>query len=211
MILRYLLNSVYHKLIFQDFKIKQNQLITKRGSTRLTLQNGFNLAKKVDYGFLKIRIDELGNHVYNYFTKIKSFNEYRTNFNHSVKNKILDKKKKLDLLAATKKILTEENCTSKTNLSNIFDQINAAKVHYHRALQLIGKNENGSLVTSTQIKIEAVQEQQRLFQEGNDINENILKLEKNVKKLEKGLCLFNGLNFTYRENSLCKKGKSSYF
>jgi coiled-coil domain-containing protein 39 len=68
------------------------------------------------------------------------------------------------------------------------------------ARELLGKNDDGTMITGTQIKVQAAQEKFLLLKEGNDLNDKVLRAEDDVKAMENTLRLMNYSNESYRRS-----------
>lgn len=87
----------------------------------------------------------------------------------------------------------------KADIGDRLLKIDQLKKRYELSMDLLGKNDDGTTVTAVQIKIEMAQEKYLLLNEGNELNEKILKAEKEQQLLQNTLQLMNFSNDEYRK------------
>jgi len=125
--------------------------------------------------------------------------QHRLAFRRAMKDRTVELRSQEDVLLLKKKHLNEELSTLRADLGERKKQIEAVKARFELTAQLLGKNEDGSIMTSTQLKVESAQERQMLADEGDALNKKVLKAEKELVALENTLRQFDKSNDNYRK------------
>lgn len=81
-------------------------------------------------------------------------------------------------------------------------KLDVLKKRYDLVVDLLTRDDQGEVLTGTQIKIKAAQDKQFLLEKGNDLNSKVLQAEADIKAMENTLRVVNYSNDTYRRNAL---------
>ncbi|XP_037942153.1 coiled-coil domain-containing protein 39 [Teleopsis dalmanni] len=188
-------------------KIKDVQGYYEGGLKRLKECKHINQVLIVDLSLLKMK-------AHNFEEQIKKIEKGRISLNQNrsqMKVVIKERLKKLEVqmgvLNTKRRTLVEERSTLIADITDRKKHIEAMKTRFELTSKLLGTNEDGTLVTSTQLQIEAAQEKHILIEEGNSLNQKVITAEKDIKAMENTLVLMNLSNSNFRDS--LQKGAST--
>lgn len=184
----------------QLFDIKEAQMYCEGGVKRLSVEKNKNQQKIVELSLLKMRIKEFENEIVACETNTYHLGKHRLQLNRTMKDRIVEIKSQMDLLNLKRKHLNEERSTLLADIGERTKHIDVVRARFELTSKLMGMNDDGTLVTATQLKVEAAQEKQMLLDEGNDLNAKVIKAEEDIKAMENTLMLLNNSNDSYRRN-----------
>lgn len=195
-----------HCLTYQNFShIPQNERLKERkisvdgGEKQQKILHQQNQEKLVEQNLLKIRIAQMDKQIAKQTDKAYSLERHKMELEAAMTDRLIDISSQVNLLNMKKKCLMEERAQMKADIGDRLMKIEQLKTRYELSMDLLGKNDDGSTVTAVQIKIEMAQEKYLLLNEGNALNEKILKAENEVKCMENMLQLMNFSNDEYRK------------
>lgn len=179
----------------QDKKLEFEGGIKDLAST--TLRNQEQL---VDLSVLKMRVHQMNTLLNQQRDKVYNLQRHQANLELAMGERMLEIKTRKELLWQQHKHLDEELTQLRADIGERVLKINAIQARYENAIAILGKNDDGTFVTATQIKIETAQEKQILLRKGNDLNDRVIKAEKDIEAIENTLVLLNYSNNTYRKS-----------
>ncbi|XP_017081767.1 coiled-coil domain-containing protein 39 [Drosophila eugracilis] len=182
------------------FKIKEAQVYCEGTVKRLRQNRYENSELIVDLNMVKMRCSDLEVGIGGCEKGTYDLEQHRLSFRRAIKDRTVELRSQEDVLLLKKKHLNEELSTLKADLGERKKQIEAMKTRFELTSQLLGKNEDGSIMTSTQLKVESAQTRQMLADEGDALNKKVLKAEKEVVALENTLRQFDKSNDNYRKS-----------
>ncbi|XP_067615864.1 coiled-coil domain-containing protein 39 isoform X2 [Eurosta solidaginis] len=182
------------------FQIKEAQMYCEGGANRLGKEKNKNQLKIVEQSLLKMRIKEFEYQIVACENNTYHLGKHRLQLNRTMKDRLVEIKSQMDLLNLKRKHLNEERSTLLADIGERKKYIDVVRARFELTSKLMGVNEDGTLVTATQLKVEAAQEKQMLLDEGNDLNEKVINAEEEIKAMENTLMLLNTSNDTYRRN-----------
>lgn len=196
------LNSIYQ----QDYaeiermvgKLKEKTLIVEGGEKKLRQCTTENQERLVERSLLKMRIKQMESRVDKQNDKMYTLERHRMELETAITERLIDINSQKDMLLLKKKYLQDERATLKADISERALKIEQLKNRYDLSLDLLGKNDDGTIVTATQIKIQNAQEKYILLREGSELNVKILKAEEDLKALENTLKVMNFCNESYK-------------
>lgn len=148
---------------------------------------------------MKIRIAQMEKQIEKQTTKAYSLERHKVELEAAMMDRLIDIKSQVNLLTMKRKCLIEEKAQLKVDVADRLLRIEQLKTRYELSMDLLGKNDDGTLVTAVQIKIEMAQEKYLLLNKGNEMNEKILKAEDEQRRLENTVKLMNFSNDQYRK------------
>lgn len=92
-------------------------------------------------------------------------------------------------------------------------KIEALRARFELTNEVLGKNEDGTIISVVQLKIETAQKKECLMQRGSELNESVIAAENDIKALENTLILVNYSNDQWRRSTLpstTQEGKFYY-
>ncbi|XP_064549909.1 coiled-coil domain-containing protein 39 isoform X2 [Drosophila montana] len=193
-------NSDAKDLELVKFKIKEAQVYCEGTIKRLRMNRYDNSEFVVELSLLKMRCCDLQNVIDNCEKGTYSLNQHRLAFQRIIKDRFVELKSQQDVLLLKRKHLNEELSTLRADLGERKKHITAMRARYELTSALLGVNEDGTVITATQLKVENAQERQLLADEGDSLNKKVLKAEKEVIALENTLRQFDKSNDNYRQN-----------
>uniref|UniRef100_A0A1A9W232 Coiled-coil domain-containing protein 39 n=1 Tax=Glossina brevipalpis TaxID=37001 RepID=A0A1A9W232_9MUSC len=183
-----------------NFKIKEAQVYCE-GSVKLLHEvTRRNQGLIVELSIFKMRTNEFENELSNCDDNTYNLSKHRMHLNRTIKDRIVEIKSQLDLLKLKRKHLNEELSTSRADIGERNKHLEAVKARFELTSKLLGVNSDGTLITATQLRVETAQEKQMLLDEGNVLNEKVLKAEDEIKALGNTLALFKNANDVFRKN-----------
>ncbi|XP_029724791.2 coiled-coil domain-containing protein 39 [Aedes albopictus] len=179
-------------------KLKEKSLMVEGGEKKMRQCTTENQERLVEKSLLKMRINQMEMLVNKQNDKMYTLERHRMELETAINERLIDIKSQKDMLMLKKKYLHDERAQLKADISERTLKIDQLKNRYELSLDLLGKNDDGSIVTATQIKIQNAQEKYMLLREGSELNVKILKAEEDLKALENTLKLMNFSNETYK-------------
>ncbi|XP_055904786.1 coiled-coil domain-containing protein 39 [Eupeodes corollae] len=183
-----------------NFRIKEAQLYCEGGLKKVSAMTLDNQEQIVELSILKMRVNGWENQITQCQNRSYNLGRHRLEMVRNVKERMVETNSQYDLMCLKRKHLMEELSTLKCDIGERMIKIEATKARYELTSKLLGTNDDGSLVTATQMKVENAQEKQMLLEQGNTLNANVLKAEYEIKAMEHTLALMNGSNEIYRRN-----------
>lgn len=185
--------------ISQTERLKERKISVDGGAKQQKIIHQQNQEKLVEQNLLKIRIAQMEKQITKQTDKAYSLERHKMELEAAMTDRLIDVKSQVNLLNMKRKCLIEERAQMKADIGDRLLKIDQLKKRYELSMDLLGKNDDGSTVTAVQIKIEMAQEKYLLLNEGNELNEKILKAEKEQQLLQNTLQLMNFSNDEYRK------------
>lgn len=179
----------------QDKKTEYEGGVKDLAST--TLQNQERL---VDLSVMKMRVQQMENLLGQQKDKVFNLQRHQANLELAMDERMVEIKLRKELLWQQRKHLDDELTQLRADIGERTLKINAIQARYENAIAILGRNEDGTFVTAMQIKIETAQEKQILLRKGNDLNDRVIKAERDIEAIENTLVLLNYSNNTYRKS-----------
>ncbi|XP_053670503.1 coiled-coil domain-containing protein 39 [Anopheles nili] len=179
-------------------KWKEKTLIVEGGEKKVRQCTADNQERLVEKSLLKMRIKQMERLLESQNDKMYTLERHRMELEAAINKRMVDISAQKDMLVLKRKYLAEERAQLKGDITERSLKIEQLKNRYELSLDLLGKNEDGSIVTATQIKIQTAQEKYMLLREGSELNVKILKAEEDLKALENTLKVMNYANEKYK-------------
>ncbi|XP_055602569.1 coiled-coil domain-containing protein 39 [Uranotaenia lowii] len=179
-------------------KLKEKTLIVEGGEKKLKQCTVENQERLVEKSLLKMRIQQMEKNLDKQNDKLYTLERHRMELETAINERLIDIRSQKDCLLLKKKYLQEERAQLKADITERTMKIEQLKNRYDLSLDLLGKNDDGSIVTATQIKIQNAQEKYMLLRQGSELNVKILRAEEDLKALENTLKLMNFSNDSYK-------------
>lgn len=181
-------------------RLQDNKLEYEGGVKELATTTLHNQEKLVDLSVLKMRVYQMDTLLNKQKDKVFNLQRHQVNLELAMGERMVEIKSRKELLWQKRKHLEDELAQLRADIGERAQKIHAIQARYENAIAILGRNEDGSFVTATQIKIESAQEKQILLRKGNDLNERVIKAEKDIEAIENTLVLLNYSNNTYRQS-----------
>lgn len=180
--------------------LKERQMHTEGGEKDVLRQIATNQERRVDESILKMKIHLLEKEIRDQDNKSFNLEKHRLSLNVTMKERLLDISTQRDMLYLKRKNYSEEISQLRADIGERNLKIEALKARYVCVLELLGRNDDGTVVNATQIKVRNAQEKHILLKEGNELNEKVLQAEDDIKAMENTVRLMNYSNENYRRN-----------
>lgn len=179
--------------------MKERKLFVEGGEKQKKLIHQQNQERLVEQNLLRIKITQLERQIEKQADKAFTLERHKMELEAAMRDRLIDIKSQMNILNLKKKCLIEEKAQLRCDVSDRILKIQHLKKRYELENDLLGKNEDGTMVTAVQIKIEMAQEKFMLLNQGNELNEKILKAEKEIKCMENTIKLMRFCNDEYRQ------------
>ncbi|XP_050086776.1 coiled-coil domain-containing protein 39 [Anopheles aquasalis] len=179
-------------------KWKEKTLIVEGGEKKVRQCTAENQERLVEKSLLKMRIKQMERRLETQSDKMYTLERHRMELEAAITKRLVDIGAQKDMLLLKRKYLADERAQLRADIIERGLKIEQLKNRYDLSLDLLGKNEDGSIVTATQIKIQTAQEKYMLLREGSELNVKILKAEEDLKALENTLKVMNFSNEKYK-------------
>lgn len=192
-------------------KLKEQQLCCDGGKTKLAQYTLHYQELLVEHSMAKMRTEQIQQMLRR--QKNKSFNmqKHMADIELEVNERLLAIDVQRRQLLMQRKLLLEEIGQLHADIGERSIRIEALISRFQNAVENLGKNEDGTVITATQIKIETAQEKQVLLVTGNELNEKVVLAENDIKSVEKMLVVLNGANGLYKKTMNYLDGESECF
>lgn len=131
--------------------------------------------------------------------KAYSLERHKMELEAAMTDRLIDVKSQVNMLTVKRKCLWDERAQMKMDVADRLLKIDQLKKRYELSMDLLGKNDDGTVKTTVQIKIQMAQEKYLLLNQGNELNGKIVKAESEIKCMENTLKLMNFSNDEYRK------------
>lgn len=176
------------KKISVDGAIKQQKILHQQNQEKLVEQN-----------LLKIKVAQMEKQIAKQQDRSYSLERHKMELEAAMTDRLIDVKSQKNLLTMKRKCLMDEKAQLKADIGERLLKIEKLKTRYELSTDLLGKNDDGTTVTAVQIKIEMAQEKYLLLNQGNEMNEKVLKAEDETRRMENTLKLMDFSNDEYRK------------
>lgn len=187
---------------------EQERLRSKLDSRRLELEGGqkelattatANHEQLVDQSMLKLRVHQMEETMRDQRDRVYNLQRHQNDLQLAMNERLLEIETRRAGQQQALKHLSEELTQLRADVSERNVKIAAVRARFECAEQRLGRNEDGTCVTAAQIRIETAQEKQMLLREGNELNERVLRAERDIKAIENTLVMVNYVNEAYRK------------
>lgn len=158
-----------------------------------------NQEKLVEQNLLKIKIAQMEKLIAKQTDKVFSLEKHKMELEAAMTDRLIDIETQMNILQMKRKCLMEERAQMRADIGERLLKIEQLKKRHACAMDLLGKNDDGTTVTAVQIKIEMAQEKFMLLNQGNELNGRIVKAENEIKCMENALKLMNFSNDEFRK------------
>lgn len=195
-------------------KLHNSQLNCESGQKSVCIQREALHERMVEHSLLKMRLNQMATMYSKQMEKFCDLEQHKFELKMAIDERLVDLKCQLDLLALKRKHLRTERDVLRADISERKCKIDALHARFELANDLLGKNEDGTIVSAIQLRIETAQEKELLMDQGSKLNEKVINAEKDIKALENTLILLNISNDQYKrklgqiqENGKCELSK----
>lgn len=179
-------------------KIQAKQMECEGGEKALKSLTLHHHERLVEHSVVKMRVRQMEDMVQKQMNKVCDLAKHKAELDMAMNERICELQMQKDLMLMNRKQLMVELSQLKADLGDRKIKIDANIARYEHAVELLGRNEDGTLISAVQIKVKNAQEKQMLMQEGNTLNEKVVKAERDINMIENTLILVNHSNEKYK-------------
>lgn len=179
-------------------KLQLNQLNCETGSKSIQINREQLHDRLVEHSLLKMRVHQIAEMLNKQMAKFYDLEKHKFQLQLAIDERMVDLKCQTDILTMKRKHLWSERDLLKADINERNGKISALRARFELTKELLGKNDDGSIVSAIQLKMETAQEKALLLDQGSKLNEKVLKAEKDIKALENTLILLNYSNDKYK-------------
>lgn len=179
--------------------LKDRELYCEMSMKKLQLARQQKQERLVEHSLLKMRVHHMQMSFQKQMNRVYCLEQHKFELQLAIDERMIDITCQLDLLNLKKKHLLDEQSQLRADINERQLKIEALRKRYELARELLGKNDDGSIVSVVQLKIATAQEKEMLFEKGGELNEKVVKAEKDIKALENTLILLNYSNEKYKK------------
>lgn len=190
-------------------KEEHEKLTTRLTDHKLNCENGVKKLHQrqneineflVEHSLLQMRLHQMQNLFEKEIEKFYDLENHQLQMQLAVDERMIDLRCQTDLLETRKKHLQNERSILKADIAERSAKISTLKSRYELANELMGRNEDGSLITAIQLKIRTAQEREMLMKQGSELNRKVIAAERDIKSLEQTLMMLNYANDRYKKS-----------
>lgn len=183
-----------------DDKIQAKQMECEGGEKALKSLTLNHHERLVEHSVIKMRVRQMEEMVQQQLDKVCGLAKHKAELDMAMNERIYELQMQMDLLLAKRKQLMVELSQLKADIGERKIKIDAIIARYEHSVELLGRNDDGTLVSAVQVKVRNAQEKQMLMEEGNVLNEKVVKAEQDIKMIENTLILVNHSNDKYKKS-----------
>lgn len=181
-----------------DDRIQAKQMECEGGEKALKTLTLNHHERLVEHSVIKMRVRQMEGMVQKQMDKVCGLAKHKAELDKAMSERICDLQMQKDLLLTKRKQLLGHLSQLKADVSERKLKIDAIIARYEHSVELLGRNEDGTLVSAVQVKVKNAQEKQILMEEGNVLNEKVVRAERDIKMIENTLILVNHSNEKYK-------------
>lgn len=182
--------------------LKEKILLCESGEKKIQSDKLLNQERLVEENFLKLKVRQLEKMLKGHQEKIVNMDRFKSDVEKAVSQRLRELKTQIQVLTEKRKHLNEFRQKLKQELSEQSVKLEVLKKRFNLVTDLLTRDDQGEVLTGSQMKIKAAQEKQILLDTGNKLNAKVLQAEKDIKAMENTLRVVNYSNDNYRRNTL---------
>lgn len=179
-------------------KLRTSQLNCENGSKSINT-NRENLHERlVEHSLLQMRVHQASELIDKQMMTFYDMEKHKLHLQLAIDERTIDLKCQTNILTLKRKHLLAERDLLKADINDRNGKISALRARFELTRELLGKNDDGTIISAIQLKMETAQEKAILLDQGTKLNEKVLNAEKDIKALENTLILLNFSNDKYK-------------
>lgn len=196
-----LAESIAEHQYFGDI-LKENQMKCESGANCIQQRRNELRERLVEHSLLKMRLHQMQSIFERQMGKFYDLAVHKSQLQLVIDERMVDLRSQMSILTMKRKHLCEEKSLLMADISERRTKIDALRARFELTNEVLGKNEDGTIISVVQLKIETAQKKECLMQRGSELNENVIAAENDIKALENTLILVNYSNDQWRRNTL---------
>lgn len=182
--------------------LKECQMTCESGMVRLQQRRNELRERMVEHSLLSMRFHQMRSMFEKQAGEFFDLAVHKTQLQLAIDERIVELRSQMNILILKRKHLYDERSLLMADIGDRRAKTDGWRARFELANEMLGKNEDGSVISVVQLKIEMAQKKECLMQRGSVLNENVLAAENAIKALENTLILFNYSNDQWRRNTL---------
>lgn len=193
--------------LFAKTQLEHSELLAKLQNRQTDCENGLrtiaskrdNLHERlVEHSLLQMRVHQMTKMLNKQMEQFYDFEEHKHQLQMAIDERLVDLRCQNEILMMKRKHMRGERDQLRADINERKIKIETIKVRFELTNELLGKNQDGTIVSAIQLKMEIAQEKSLLLDQGSQLNEKVLKAEADIKALENTLILLNYSNDKYK-------------
>lgn len=181
-----------------DTNLKEKLLNYEGAVRQLAKVKDDSNEKLVDNSLMKMRVHQLEEREKRLLSNCFNMEKHKCELELAINERLVTIQTEINVLTLRKKLLGEEKSQLKADIADRKRNIEAMKARFELASQLLGRTEDGEVISTVQLKIKTAQEKEMLLDEGSSLNEKVIQAEKDIVALENTLIMMNFSNDKYK-------------
>lgn len=182
--------------------LKENQMKSESGASRLQQRRNEYRERLVEHSLLKMRLHQLQSMFEKQMGKFYDLAVHKSQLQLAIDERMVDLRSRMNILTLKRKQLYDERSLLMADIIERRSKIDALRARFELTNEVLGKNEDGTIISVVQLKIETAQKKECLMQRGSELNERVIAAENDIKALENTLILVNYSNDQWRRSTL---------
>lgn len=191
--------------------LRESQMRSESSASRLLQRRNELRERLVSHSLLKMRLHQMQSMYEKQMGKFYDLSVHKSQLQLAIDERIVDLRSQINILTLKRKHLWDERSLLMADISERLTKIDALRARFELTNEMLGKNDDGTIISVVQLKIETAQKKECLMQRGSELNESVIAAENDIQALENTLILVNYSNDQWRRNTLsnsAQEGKS---
>lgn len=188
----------------QDFSnvLKESQMKCECDASCLMQRRNELRERLVEHSLLKMRLHQMQSMFEMQLGKFYDLAVHKSQLQLAIDERMVDLRSQINILTLKRKHLSDERSLLVADISERRTKIDALRARFELTNEVLGRNEDGTIISVVQLKIETAQKKECLMQRGSELNEMVIAAENDIKALENTLILVNYSNDQWRRDTL---------
>lgn len=182
--------------------LKERQMKSESGVSCLQQRRSELRERLVEHSLLKMRLHQIQSMFEKQMGKFYDLAVHKSELQLAIDERMVDLRSQMKILTMKRKHLCDERSLLMADISERRTKIDALRARFELTNEMLGKNEDGTIISVVQLKIAMAQKKECLMQRGSELNESVIAAENDIKALENTLILVNSSNDQWRRNTL---------
>lgn len=187
--------EVYNRL---DTNLKEKLLNYEGAVRQLAKVKDDSNEKLVDNSLMKMKVHQLEEREQRLLNNSFNMDRHKCELELAINERLVTIQTEINVLTLRRKLLGEERSQLKADIADRKRNIEAMKARFELASQLLGRTEDGEVISTVQLKIKSAQEKEMLLDQGSSLNEKVIQAENDIVALENTLIMMNFSNDKYK-------------
>lgn len=179
-------------------KRKERQLYLDGAIKQLAKARDVGHENLVENSLVRMRLHQMEQRHQRLMGNAFNLERHRCELELAINERLLSIQAEASVLGVRKKVLLEERSQLRADVADRRRAIDGMVVRFELASQLLGRTDNGQVVNTVQLRIQAAQEKELLLDQGSSLNDKVIAAERDISALENTLIMMNYSNDKYQ-------------